>query len=1168
MSKIKAIILIIGVGVLSLVSVSPVFAIPAMYGRCELNTPYQIGEFVFEDDGYTPITTDNFCQITITDPSDNVVVNNVNMSHKNDGWYYYDFTANSTTSTEGLYRSKICCDSEANRHCIDKTFVVGTTLESLPKKVWSYTDSALDTTGNAITKVWSYATRKLTSRQIGANEYIAGVSSSSTVEQVANSSDQATNKYNVELIRKATFDFAGIADGGSTTTTTTTLVDSELDQPDDHWNDYELWMMSGDNIGQKKVICDFDRASNTITLCSALPHSVASGDQYVISHERKLVHAIWNWTDRQLSSFGSLATDIWSVATRRLTDKTLTNGGELATENYINNATSTIINEINDNESLLNSLNSDLSDLSATTTLILNKWDTYTAADIIGYVNDVKSKLGTSTDASSTKTIFGRTKYLQEKWGIQTGQTIFDKAEAARALIVNVQSEIGYNGTSTTAYNDLQLVKGYTDGIETLIGEPTDESSVDTLFGKIKDVREKLNQLDTLETKLDTVDGIVNALRASQQLNYTVKLSDVDRVENTKVYRAKLSILDYENNPINVSTTPTIVLYNPTRVEIANSSTTLLSTGVYEYTYTVPSDAVTGLWESVVSVDLGGSSPLTLNDYWEVEGSPAQVIINSMSDTTVPSISANVTISNEGNSGYEYQYEWCVVDSPDNQCGGGDDIDYASAAKYLGVGEDYTANLSATVPNTGDYWFKVIVYYGTEASGASRTFTATKKENEETNVVSSGNGTTPINLSKIYSKLLEVQNEFGYHDTNRTVYKDLANTKYKLDTLPNQLSKPLYEILTGISSNIQTVSGGQGYNLDDIYTISQTNSSDLKYIVNKIADLKAVINVNKSLISTVANKPIIQTWFTKGSIILNIMVMNPPDAARTVKIKEYLPKEIREEDIIKMDKELKLGYDSALDTYFASGEVKFGPGEKKIFKVRTEDVFTIPEEKLSILKEQADTLMKPLKGTEYFAQASILKSEIDANINSILRKQTGQSTNIEKRILIFRDNQKDLQKVEENIKSLKKIVSEASGKGGVFGSLFGVSTTMTWAIIIIVVVGVAALMILLWTILMKSRALEYHVSGGKKLKAPPMVDVKKHIRKIKGGLVTYFLPPFGKPIVDLKQMIKMIKILIILVILVALVLLGFHFFVSKNNVNLENKIQKQTSLDSKYHFNS
>ncbi|NCQ16657.1 hypothetical protein GW814_03365, partial [Candidatus Falkowbacteria bacterium] len=149
------------------------------------------------------------------------------------------------------------------------------------------------------------------------------------------------------------------------------------------------------------------------------------------------------------------------------------------------------------------------------------------------------------------------------------------------------------------------------------------------------------------------------------------------------------------------------------------------------------------------------------------------------------------------------------------------------------------------VLNTGDYWFKVVVYYGTEVSGASRTFTATEEE-EEVAPIGAGAVAPTASLANIYSKLLEVQNELGYHDTQRTAYKDLANTRYSLGALPGQLSKPLYAVLSGVSSDIQTIGGTKAYSLNDIYEVLEANSTDLSYIVNKSAELRAMAEVNKS----------------------------------------------------------------------------------------------------------------------------------------------------------------------------------------------------------------------------------------------------------------------------------------------------------------------------------
>ena len=104
--------------------------------------------------------------------------------------------------------------------------------------------------------------------------------------------------------------------------------------------------------------------------------------------------------------------------------------------------------------------------------------------------------------------------------------------------------------------------------------------------------------------------------------------------------------------------------------------------------------------------------------------SPAQVLINLITDNIVPSVSANITITNEGLVDTEYQYEWCVVSDIDNSCGGGDDIFYSAAAKLIVSGESWTTDKIATVPNAGTYYFKLKVTFGDNFSVASQVFTA------------------------------------------------------------------------------------------------------------------------------------------------------------------------------------------------------------------------------------------------------------------------------------------------------------------------------------------------------------------------------------------------------------------------------------------------------------
>jgi len=104
--------------------------------------------------------------------------------------------------------------------------------------------------------------------------------------------------------------------------------------------------------------------------------------------------------------------------------------------------------------------------------------------------------------------------------------------------------------------------------------------------------------------------------------------------------------------------------------------------------------------------------------------SPAEVRINSIVDNTIPTITADVTITNEGDADREYQYEYCIVSDFLNKCGGADDEAYGYGAKFIKAGESWNTYLTLDLNEIGTYWFKVLVYWGGEKSGASRLFEA------------------------------------------------------------------------------------------------------------------------------------------------------------------------------------------------------------------------------------------------------------------------------------------------------------------------------------------------------------------------------------------------------------------------------------------------------------
>lgn len=222
---------------------------------------------------------------------------------------------------------------------------------------------------------------------------------------------------------------------------------------------------------------------------------------------------------------------------------------------------------------------------------------------------------------------------------------------------------------------------------------------------------------------VSTIGQQINQTLGSQ---FEIRISDFGEVSVGQQYMVKIWVTDEHGTLRNADALPTVTLYDPVRNQIVqNVSMIQEATGIYYYNFTTSSSQTGGVWETVVNTVNNGIAG-KYGDYWELESSPAEVTIVSISDKVIPEIKADVRITNEGNAAYEYHYQYCAVDTQDNQCGGSDDICYGVGAKLLQPSEIWNTQLACSngFVAGSTYWFKVIVFYGTEKSGASQLFIA------------------------------------------------------------------------------------------------------------------------------------------------------------------------------------------------------------------------------------------------------------------------------------------------------------------------------------------------------------------------------------------------------------------------------------------------------------
>lgn len=147
--------------------------------QCTVGEDCTIGEFVYND-SYSP-ETGATCTLDSKYPDGTDYLTAQSLTGSSDGWYGYTFTS---PSTNGFYRSQVCCDIGTEHMCIDKSFEVkdaATNLNTtdIASAVWGYSGRTLTGFNNLVADVWSYASRSLTS---GAN--ISSSVSSTDIEKI------------------------------------------------------------------------------------------------------------------------------------------------------------------------------------------------------------------------------------------------------------------------------------------------------------------------------------------------------------------------------------------------------------------------------------------------------------------------------------------------------------------------------------------------------------------------------------------------------------------------------------------------------------------------------------------------------------------------------------------------------------------------------------------------------------------------------------------------------------------------------------------------------------------------------------------------------------------------------------------------------------------------
>jgi hypothetical protein len=708
---------------------------PNLYAY-EIHTPGDtiiIGEFIYEDD-YTPTTDD--CTLSVYSPAGVTLVNEVTMSDEANGWHYYSYT---TPGVEGKYPTTITCGTLIGGDLlkVDKSFILEepeVTDSSIASSVWANGTRSLTSFGTLVadtaTGVWASGTRTITEFGSLASDVWNDIYSPTrqlTTKNISGGGSLATESYidasealiitEIETNRALINALNNISANdvwASGTRTLTGNVTIDASSVDSIWDSASVGLTATGSVG-KLIVDNLDAQVST------------RGTSNLTAAD------VWASATRTLSATGvdAVTAGVWANATRTLSNY----GNDITAADVWNVLSSSLVTVGSIGEQLATNVDAQISDVLTAVTAL----NDITAADV--WAAGTRT-LTSSVDISTTS--------VDAIWDIASSD-LTSVGSIGKLVVDNLDAEVSSRGTSNLSAADVwaSATRTLTDYSTSAVANAVWANGTRTLsnYGNDITAADVWNVLSSTLTTIGSIgeqvstnlDATVSTISGAN--TWSVKMGNVERIQTGSVYRTKVFILDESATPTAPFDVPTVTLYDTDRnIVVSGIDMTLISTGVYEYTYTVNNAAAQGLWETIVSSEVESGQSIQTNDYWEVAGSPAQVLVNSVTANSLSSIVGNVTITNEGLSGYEYQYEWCVVTDLENDCGGNDDSYYASAAKFINPGEDWNTALSASVTTPGTYYFKLVVYFGTESSGASRVFTVTVDDQEEPPVSGGGGG--------------------------------------------------------------------------------------------------------------------------------------------------------------------------------------------------------------------------------------------------------------------------------------------------------------------------------------------------------------------------------------------------------------------------------------------
>lgn len=247
--------------------------------------------------------------------------------------------------------------------------------------------------------------------------------------------------------------------------------------------------------------------------------------------------AVWGYSSRSLSTFGTLIADIWNNATRTLSDSSSSDISTVKSDvssvktdisdvkkkvddltttttttknitnitNITNNMLEQLINrpiiengveessftttelqsKLEKSDNLANQLLTSGTYIKSKTNLLRHKWNELAESEITKSLDQMRSVIGEESDTTDKNSIFGQLSWITQQWDLSISSKLYSQNRKIAAALAKVNSTAQLKSLSSDLDNFIKLV-----------GSNDDSSKSNTLFGALQGKKELSSALD------------------------------------------------------------------------------------------------------------------------------------------------------------------------------------------------------------------------------------------------------------------------------------------------------------------------------------------------------------------------------------------------------------------------------------------------------------------------------------------------------------------------------------------------------------------------------------------------------------------------------------------------------------------------------------------------